>query len=158
MNDGAVQWLWSAFENFSNAQLYSVLRLRSEVFVVEQACAFQDLDALDQQAMHLMALQGQDLVAYARCFPPGVTFSEASIGRVAVASRLRGVGMGHQLMVEAVRALYAEWGAQRVRIGAQAHLKAFYESHGFADVGKPYVEDGIAHLEMLRELGPPSAG
>jgi ElaA protein len=184
-----IQWQWLAFEALSRDQLYELLRLRSEVFVVEQNCVFQDMDNLDQQAMHLLGVRvaagsaqvkeepaqragltelreqsplppslpggsvGQtktELIAYVRCFPAGVTFDEASIGRVVTKPDARGGGLGHLLMAEAVKALQAEWGAQPIRIGAQAHLKSFYERHGFVDVGKPYIEDGIPHLEMLR--------
>lgn len=134
----------------STVQLYAVLRLRSEVFVVEQACVFQDMDGLDQQAMHLLGMQGAELLACARCFHKGVTFAEASIGRVVVSPGARGGGLGHQLMAQALASLQTEWGAQPVRIGAQAHLRNFYASHGFSDVGRSYVEDGIPHLEMLR--------
>jgi len=181
-----IQWQWLTFDALSREQLYELLRLRSEVFVVEQNCVFQDIDNLDQQAMHLLGVRGvagsaqvkeepakragdteqsplppslhtknggtkaEELVAYVRCFPAGVTFDEASIGRVVTKPDARGGGLGHVLMAEAIKALVAEWGAQAIRIGAQAHLKAFYERHGFVDVGKPYVEDGIPHLEMVR--------
>ena len=147
-------WQWLAFEALSRDQLYALLRLRSEVFVVEQNCVFLDLDGLDTKAMHLLGLQatatGAELVAYARCFPSGVTFAEASIGRVVTSPRARAQRLGHTLMTEAVRALQVHWGVQPMRIGAQAHLKSFYEQHGFADAGLAYVEDGIPHLEMLR--------
>lgn len=146
----SVQWQWLRFDQLSREQLYEVLRLRSEVFVVEQNCVFQDMDGLDDQAMHLLGVRASELAAYVRCFPNGVTFDEASIGRVVTRQSARGGGLGHVLMAEAIRVLVAEWGAQPIRIGAQAHLKDFYQRHGFADVGKPYVEDGIPHLEMLR--------
>ncbi len=149
MSEG-LQWQWLRFDRLSREQLYEVLRLRSEVFVVEQNCVFQDMDGLDDQAMHLLGVRASELAAYVRCFPKGVTFDEASIGRVVTRQSARGGGLGHVLMAEAIRALVAEWGAQPIRIGAQAHLKDFYQRHGFADVGKPYVEDGIPHLEMLR--------
>ena len=181
-----LQWQWLAFDALSRDQLYELLRLRSEVFVVEQNCVFQDVDNLDQQAMHLLGVRvaagsaqvkeepaqragdtkqsplppslpsesvGQtntELIAYVRCFPAGVTFDEASIGRVVTKPDARGGGLGHLLMAEAVKALEGEWGPQPIRIGAQAHLKSFYERHGFVDVGKSYIEDGIPHLEMLR--------
>lgn len=145
-----IQWQWLAYDALSRDQLYALLRLRSEVFVVEQNCVFQDMDGLDDRAMHLLGVRGAELVAYVRCFPAGVTFDEASIGRVVTRPDARGSGLGHLLMTQAVQALQAEWGAQPIRIGAQAHLKNFYERHGFVDVGKPYVEDGIPHLEMLR--------
>lgn len=156
MSEG-LQWHWLRFDQLCREQLYELLRLRSEVFVVEQNCVFQDMDGLDDQAMHLLGVrasvgsaQAPELVAYVRCFPNGITFDEASIGRVLTRQSARGGGLGHVLMAEAIRALVAEWGAQPIRIGAQAHLKSFYERHGFADVGKPYMEDGIPHLEMVR--------
>jgi len=149
-----ITWQWLPFDALSREQLYELLRLRSEVFVVEQNCVFQDLDGLDAQAMHLLGRPVVDgtpqLVAYVRCFPKGVTFDEASIGRVVTRQSARGGGLGHVLMAEAIRALQQQWGVQPIRIGAQAHLKSFYERHGFADVGKPYVEDGIDHIEMVR--------
>nr|WP_315463880.1 GNAT family N-acetyltransferase [uncultured Rhodoferax sp.] len=181
-----VQWQWLAFDALSRDQLYALLRLRSEVFVVEQNCVFQDMDGLDHKAMHLLGVRGAtgaaqvkeepakragdteqsplppslptkdsgakapELIAYARCFPAGVTFDEAGIGRVVTKPDARGGGLGHRLIVEAINALAAEWGPQPIRIGAQAHLKAFYERHDFVDVAKPYTEDGIPHLEMLR--------
>lgn len=150
-------WQWLPFDALSRDQLYELLRLRSEVFVVEQNCVFQDMDGLDDQAMHLLGTRVVDgapqLVAYVRCFAKGITFDEASIGRVVTRQSARGGGLGHVLMTEAVRALQQQWGAQPIRIGAQAHLKSFYERHGFADVGKPYMEDGIAHIEMVRQPG-----
>ncbi len=149
MSEG-LQWHWLRFDQLSREQLYELLRLRSEVFVVEQNCVFQDMDGLDDQAMHLLGVRASELVAYVRCFPKGMTFDEASIGRVVTRQSARGGGLGHVLMAEAISALQQQWGAQPIRIGAQAHLKDFYQRHGFADVGKPYVEDGIPHLEMLR--------
>jgi ElaA protein len=101
--------------------------------------------------MHLLGVRGAALVAYVRCFPAGVVFPEASIGRVVTLPAARGGGLGHALMAQAIASLHGQWGAQPIRIGAQAHLQAFYEQHGFADVGKPYMEDGIPHIEMLRQ-------
>jgi ElaA protein len=183
----APRWQWLAFGALSTTQLYSLLQLRSAVFVVEQNCVFQDMDGLDDRAMHLLGVRGAvgsaqvkeepakragdteqgalppgvsatradagqlPLVAYARCFPAGVVFPEASIGRVVTLPAARGDGLGHALMAQAILSLQQQWGAQPIRIGAQAHLQAFYEQHGFADVGKPYMEDGIPHIEMLRQ-------
>ena len=89
-------------------------------------------------------------MAYVRCFPAGIAFEEASIGRVVTKPSARGGGLGHLLMAEAIRELLHHWGPQAIRIGAQAHLKNFYQQHGFVDMGLPYVEDGIDHLEMVR--------
>jgi ElaA protein len=144
-----VRWTLAAFDALSLQQLYALLQLRSEVFVVEQACAFQDLDGTDAQAMHLLGHQGDALVAYARLFPAGIKYTEASIGRVTTRQSARGTGLGHALIREAMASLVSLWGAQPIRIGAQARLKAYYSQHGFVDVGKPYIEDGIDHLEMV---------
>jgi ElaA protein len=151
-----VQWQFLPFDVLTGAQMYAVMQLRSEVFVVEQNCIFQDMDGKDAQAMHLLGLQQingtEVLVAYARCFDRGVSFVEASIGRVVTSHRARGHGLGHQLMREAVAALTRTWGEQPIRIGAQAHLNGFYAQHDFVDMQLPYLEDGIPHLEMLRTL------
>lgn len=144
-------WRLMSFEDLRVGELYEVLRLRSEVFVVEQQCIFQDIDGADRQAMHLLGVQGDELTAYARCFEAGAKFPEASIGRVAVRKSARGTGIGHLLMAQAVAAISQVWGPQAIRIGAQTQLQAFYAQHGFKDVGTYYLEDGIPHLEMLRE-------
>jgi ElaA protein len=143
-------WEFKSFDALSKQELYAVLRLRAEVFVVEQACVFQDLDGADDRAMHLLGQQGDQLVAYARCFASGVKFIEASIGRVIAHARVRSMGVGHALMREAIVRLQQHWGAQPIRIGAQKHLNNFYVQHGFVDTGQPYLEDGIEHIEMLR--------
>ena len=147
-----IEWRYLAFDELSAAQLYAVLQLRSEVFVIEQACIFQDMDGADAQAMHLLgSLQGS-LVAYARCLEAGRKFAEASIGRVAIRAAVRGTGAGHALMSQAIACLLRAQGAQAIRIGAQAHLEAFYRHHGFQKAGPVYLEDGIAHVEMLRNV------
>ena len=145
-----IAWRESAFDALTPAVLYALLRLRSEVFVLEQRCLFQDMDGHDAAAWHLCGWRGEALVAYARCLPAGVTFAEASIGRIVTAPSARGGGSGHALVQRAIDVLEARWGCRPIRIGAQAHLQAFYAAHGFVDVGRPYVEDGIDHLEMLR--------
>ena len=144
-----VRWTLLAFDALSVPQLYELLQLRTEVFVVEQACVFQDMDGTDAQAMHLLGTQGGQLVAYARIFPCGVKYDEASIGRVTTRQTVRGTGLGHTLIREAMASVVSLWGAQPIRIGAQARLKAYYSQHGFVDVGKPYIEDGIDHIEMV---------
>jgi len=151
----AISWRCLPFQALSAGTLYRLLRLRSEVFVVEQRCVFLDLDDLDARCMHVLGERiGSDgrvcLLASARLVPPGHGFSEASIGRVVTAPSARAGGLGHALMRESVRLLLALWGAQPIRIGAQAHLEAFYNRHGFTSDNQPYVEDGIPHIEMIR--------
>lgn len=150
-----IQWRCLPFAALSADTLYRLLRLRSEVFVVEQACVFLDMDGLDPQCLHVLGeLVDADgtahLQASTRLVPPGVAFAEASIGRVVTAPAARGGGIGHAVMNESVRLLEKLWGPQPIRIGAQAHLESFYNRHGFVSDDKPYIEDGIPHLEMLR--------
>lgn len=150
-----IQWRCLPFAALSADTLYRLLRLRSEVFVVEQNCVFLDLDGLDQQCLHVLgevvdADGTVHLHASTRLVPPGLAFAEASIGRVVTAPAARGGGIGHALMAESLRLLESLWGPQPIRIGAQAHLEAFYNRHGFVSDNKPYIEDGIPHLEMIR--------
>ena len=151
----AIQWQLLHFNALSGAQMYDVMQLRSTVFVVEQNCVFPDMDGKDAQCMHLLGTQMVDgtplLQAYARCLPAGLAFAEVSIGRVVTRPEARGLGLGHPLIREAIAACDATWGAQAIRIGAQARLENFYQQHGFVDMHLPYMEDGIAHLEMLRQ-------
>ena len=147
-----IEWRYLAFEELTVAELYAVLQLRSEVFVVEQACIFQDMDGADAQAMHLLgSLQGA-LVAYARCFDAGIKFAEASIGRIVISPSLRGSGAGHALVEKAIACLCVPSGAPAIRIGAQDRLSDFYRQHGFKASGPVYLEDGIVHIEMLRSV------
>ena len=146
---GAIRWKLCAFDALSLHELYDLLQLRTEVFVVEQQCVFQDIDGTDGQALHLLGVQDQQLVAYARCFSAGVKFAEASIGRVVTRSNVRGTGLGHVLIDKAIESVGTVWGTQAIRIGAQARLKDFYSGHGFVDVDRPYLEDDIEHLEMV---------
>lgn len=139
------------FDALSPHTLYALLRLRSEVFVVEQRCVFQDMDGADGDCLHLLCEgAGGRLLASARLVPAGLKYTEASIGRVVSAPAARHLKLGHTLMAEAVRQLLHLWGPQPIRIGAQAHLQHFYQRHGFVTASAPYDEDGIPHVEMLR--------
>lgn len=148
-------WRCLPFPAMNATELYRVLQLRAEVFVVEQACVFQDMDGLDPVCMHLLGeapddAAGMRLLAYARLLPVGLGFSEVSIGRVATAPTTRGSGLGHALMRESIVQVQGLWPEQPIRIGAQAHLQGFYRQHGFEPAGDLYIEDGIDHIEMLR--------
>lgn len=147
-----ITWRSVPFAALTIAELYEVLQLRTEVFVMEQAGIYQDMDGADHAAVHVLGVSDGQLVAYARCFPAGVKFAEASIGRVITRESVRGTGLGHELMRQAIACVVAQWGAQPLRIGAQARLENFYLQHGFAKAGAPYIEDGIPHVEMLRPL------
>ncbi len=145
-----LRWRCLSFDALPPRSLYAVLRLRTEVFVIEQNCVFQDMDGADPDCHHLLGERDGDLLAYARLVPAGLKYAEASIGRVVSDPATRGTGTGHALMREAVAQLQALWGLRPIRIGAQAHLQRFYRQHGFEPAGPIYVEDGIDHIEMLR--------
>ncbi len=144
-------WRCLPFDALHARNLYALLQLRTEVFVMEQNCVFQDMDGADAQCFHLLGERTDGtLAAYARLVPAGLKFTEASIGRVVTLPAARGGGLGHVLMREAVQALHGLWGVQPIRIGAQARLEAFYRQHGFEPASEIYIEDGIDHIEMVR--------
>ncbi len=145
-----IAWRCPRFDELSAREVYELMRLRSEVFVVEQRCVYLDADGADPHCWHLLGEDGGELQAYARLVPAGLKFAEASIGRVVCDPATRGSGLGHALMREAVERVRALWGPVPIRIGAQAHLEGFYRQHGFVPDGAPYDEDGIPHIEMLR--------
>ncbi|MGE0615520.1 MAG: GNAT family N-acetyltransferase [Bacteriovoracia bacterium] len=149
-----VRWQWGKFDDFSNREFYAALRLRQEVFVVEQKCAYLDSDGKDPASWHLLGwipAAPEMLAAYLRVTPPGVRFSEYSIGRVVSSPALRGQGYGMAIMREALARIEREFGPQPLRISAQAYLEKFYGGLGFRTVNpEPYLEDDIPHLEMLR--------
>ena len=138
------------FHSLTPEELYKILRLRSEVFVVEQNCVFLDMDNKDPHCDHVMIF-AEGLVAVSRLVPPGVSYEEMSVGRIANHPSVRGTGMGKILMRESLRLLHDRYGAGPVRIGAQYYLKAFYESFGFRQCSDIYDEDGIDHILMIKE-------
>ncbi len=146
-----IVWKCKAFDNLTNLELYSIMHLRNEVFVVEQKCLFQDADNKDQQCFHLMGYIDSRLAAYARLVPAGVTYSYISIGRVITSPLFRKAGFGKALMQQAIEGCNRLFGKQTIKIGAQLYLKKFYESFGFKQTGKVYDEDGIDHIYMLKE-------
>lgn len=137
-----------SFDALSTQELYDLLSLRNEVFVVEQNCAYQDLDGLDPIALHLCGFVKQDLVAYARLFAPGIVFELASMGRVLVKPSARKKAYGHLLVQEAKREIERQFSTQKIDISAQAYLQEFYQQHGFSTSGALYLEDNIPHVHM----------
>lgn len=142
--------LQKTFNQLSTQELYDLLQLRSEVFVVEQNCVYQDIDGKDQKAIHLLGYSGEKLVAYTRCFPPGVYFLEPAIGRVVVRRSERMSSFGHLILKASINALEEQFSGKTIKLSAQTYLKNFYESHGFQQSGEGYLEDGIPHIAMLR--------
>ena len=147
-----LSWTCKPFADLTLIELYTALRLRSEIFVVEQNCLYLDMDGLDEAAFHLLGyLENGELVAYTRLLPRGVSYPEyARIGRVVVAQAQRGGGLGQALMRESIAACERLFGVGPIKIGAQAYLRQFYKGFGFRRCGENYDEDGIPHLPMLR--------
>lgn len=143
-------WRFAHFDELSAREVHDILQARAAVFVVEQACVFQDVDGADPLGWHLYARQGGAIAAYCRLLPAGVKFAEPTIGRVVTTAGARGTGLGRTLMQEALARAHALWPGEAVRIGAQQRLERFYQSLGFVTASAPYDEDGIAHVEMLR--------
>ena len=142
-------WYLKNFDELSPHELYAILQLRSEVFVVEQQCVFQDMDNKDQVSWHVMGWNGVSLAAYTRLVPPGITYTEPAIGRVVTSPGVRGGGLGRSLMEYSINQCYILFGKTTIRIGAQVYLQKFYSSLGFVPAGDLYLEDGIQHIEMI---------
>ena len=136
------------FSELSLLELYQILQLRSEVFVVEQDCVYQDIDFKDPKALHILGFKNDKIIAYTRIFKPGDYFKNASIGRVVVKESERKYGYGHELIKVSIKAVETEFKVQKITISAQLYLKKFYESHGFTQIGETYLEDGIPHIRM----------
>ena len=146
-----MQWKIKSFDSLSANELYDILRLRSEIFVVEQNCVYLDPDGKDKLALHLFGEFEGKIVAYSRLFKPGISFGNASIGRVVVDANYRDRKWGHDLMRESIAEIKNHFGESKITIGAQLYLKKFYESHGFVQTSEMYLEDDIPHIEMKRE-------
>lgn len=144
-----LKWTFKSFTELTAAELYAVMQLRNEVFVVEQNCVYQDADGKDQQSWHLMGWHHEELVAYTRIIPPGVSYTEASIGRVVSSPKYRRHGVGIKLMKESIFRVFSQFGCTKVKIGAQVYLTKFYQSFGFIQSSDEYLEDGIPHIEMI---------
>lgn len=147
-----IQWVCKHFNELTATELYSIIRLRNEVFVVEQNCVFQDADNKDLHCHHLMGWLNNELIAYTRLLNKGVAYNYVSIGRVITSAAHRKTGVGKLLMQQSIKECYELFGKQTIKIGAQLYLKKFYESFGFIQSSNVYDEDGIDHIEMLKEI------
>lgn len=145
-----MEFITKSFQELNITELYEILQLRSEVFVVEQDCVYQDLDFKDQKALHIIGYKNNKIVAYTRIFKPGDYFNNSSIGRVVVAASERQYGYGHHVMKASIKAIKKNYNVDLITISAQKYLKKFYESHQFIQVGEEYLEDGIPHIKMDR--------
>ena len=138
------------FSELNTTELYEILQLRSEVFVVEQDCVYQDIDFKDQKSLHIIGYKNNKIVAYTRIFKPGDYFDNASIGRVLVVASERKYGLGHELMKASITAIKKHFKVTKITVSAQKYLKKFYETHLFTQIGEEYLEDGIPHIRMDR--------
>lgn len=152
MSENTYHWTCKTFQELSVDDLYSLLRLRSDVFVVEQNCVFLDQDNKDQYCFHILGWDGNQLVAGTRLVPKGVSYPDYhSIGRVVNSRDYRGLGLGKELMEYSIEKCIEHYGNGPIKIGAQLYLKKFYESLGFVQSSDIYDEDGIDHIEMIRQ-------
>jgi ElaA protein len=141
-------WKTKTFYELSTQELYQILRLRSEVFVVEQNCVYQDIDNKDQKALHLFGIVEGKIIAYSRLFKPGDYFEFSSIGRVVVDEKFRDKNFGHELIDQSILEINNRFKVHNITISAQLYLKKFYEFHGFITTSEMYLEDDIPHIEM----------
>lgn len=139
------------FKQLTRDELYELLQLRSAVFVVEQDCVYHDIDGKDQNALHVIGRKDDNIIAYARCFPPGFYFEEAAIGRVLVSEDYRKSGFAHQIMKASMKGIKIHYATDTIKLSAQQYLVEFYQAHGFKKVGKGYLEDGIPHIGMVKK-------
>ena len=142
-------WRVLEWDQISVDTLYQILALRSEVFVVEQNCVYQDIDGKDSKATHVLGYINKELVAYSRIFKPGIFFKQASFGRTIVRKNHRSKNYGHDLVAFTLNTMGNQ---EEIKISAQQHLSEFYKRHGFTPVGASYLEDGIPHIAMVKKL------
>ena len=144
-----LHWVLKKFEELTPFELYNIMQLRNEVFVVEQNCVYQDADNKDPKSFHFMGWDNTTLVAYTRIIPQGISYTEASIGRVVSSPKYRGTGAGRTLMQLSINNTFRLFNCKAIKIGAQLYLKKFYESLGFVQCSDQYLEDNIPHIEMI---------
>ncbi|MBP6025604.1 GNAT family N-acetyltransferase [Ferruginibacter sp.] len=144
-----LHWVLKKFEELTPFELYNIMQLRNEVFVVEQNCVYQDADNKDPKSFHFMGWDNTTLVAYTRIIPQGISYTEASIGRVVSSPKYRGTGAGRALMQLSINNTFKLFNCNAIKIGAQLYLKKFYESLGFVQCSDQYLEDNIPHIEMI---------
>lgn len=139
-----------SYKELTKKELYNILKLRSEVFVVEQNCVYQDIDSKDQKAYHVFLKIGEQIKGYTRIFKSGDYFEYSSIGRVVVSKKERKRNNGSELILASIRAIEEKFNERKIKISAQKHLEKFYNTFGFISVGKDYLEDGIPHIAMVK--------
>lgn len=147
-----MKWICKPYDELTLNEFHDIIALRIDVFVIEQNCPYQDVDGKDKKSYHLFGVDDDgEVVAYSRILPAGVSYKEVAIGRVVTSQKIRGTGIGYELMNKSMEQVSMLFGEVPVRLSAQQHLKKYYESFGFEQVSEMYLEDGIPHVEMLFE-------
>lgn len=144
-----MNWILKTFEELSTSELHDILKLRQDIFIIEQTCIYPDIDGADTKAHHYFAYDNNTLVAYTRIFAPGIKYRESSIGRIVVSPDQRGTGLGKELVANSIVECNKLYRNENIRIEAQAHLEKFYNDLGFISEGEIYIVDGIDHQEMV---------
>ncbi|MAU63469.1 MAG: GNAT family N-acetyltransferase [Flavobacteriaceae bacterium] len=145
-----ISWNNKLWNELSREEIEELFILRAKVFVVEQNCAYLDIDYHDQKAIHILGRINNKIITYSRAFNDGDFYKEASFGRALVVKKMRGKGFGNQLITETLRVMEEKWKNKKIKISAQAHLSLFYQNHGFKPKGEQYLEDGIPHVAMYK--------
>lgn len=147
-----ITWRTKAFKDLTVDEYFEIIYLRTEIFVVEQNCPYQEVDEKDRISFHLFGRsESSEIMAVSRILPPGVAFAEISVGRVALKKDYRGKGLADEMMKETFKFIENHFGKQPIRISAQQYLLKYYHKHGFKQVGEMYLEDDIPHVEMINE-------
>lgn len=146
-----INWHFKSFNKLTSRELYEIIRLRLEVFVVEQDAPYQDCDRKDYESFHLFGTLKGEIVAYCRLIPAGINYKEPCLGRVVTSPKVRREGYGRVAVFMGLEAMKTQFGTSECRISAQLYLKEFYESFGFEKVSDMYLEDGLPHIEMLKK-------
>ncbi|WP_188456103.1 GNAT family N-acetyltransferase [Virgibacillus oceani] len=146
-----MNWYIKSFQEFSADELYQIIKARVDVFVVEQACPYYELDNHDQRSIHYYLKVDNEIAAYVRIVPKESKYPEVSIGRVLVSEKFRGQGYAKEIMQRAIEYIFEEWNENKIKIQAQEYLKKFYSSFGFRQISDSYLEDNIPHIDMILE-------
>lgn len=150
-----MNWTLKTFNELSTYELYQILMLRNAVFVVEQQCAYQEIDGNDINSYHLSLRENNQLAAYARLLPAGVKYGTPSIGRIIVNESFRGTGLARELVSKSIDIMVNEWKVSEIKLQAQTYLRHFYQSFGFEETSEDYLDDGIPHVDMLMKVKQP---
>ncbi len=147
-----MEWKYKEFTELSAAEIHEILKLRQDVFIIEQTCIYPDIDGKDEASTHLFAVDDENSIcAYMRIIAPGLHYQEAALGRILTVQTSRGTGLGKALIEKGIETVAQEFPGQSIKISAQEHLERFYQGFGFVTSSKPYDDDGIMHIDMIRK-------